>query len=182
MSPDECVEQFGDFALSLIGSWSRWGDSVDFEQAAVVGLLEACAAADWAAIECGDGREGHSSAVLFMAFARPYVVNELRVLAALAAPVSGLGRNWAAGDGLPVGVPFDESVDVARPDDGDADVLADLWAAASGLDTRAESVLLGTYMLGHSDKFMAEFFGVSERHVRRLRADALEEVRLRYAD
>ena len=104
------------------------------------------------------------------------------MLAALAAPVSGLGRNWAAGDGLPVGVPFDESVDVARPDDGDADVLADLWAAASGLDTRAESVLLGTYMLGHSDEFMAEFFGVSERHVRRLRAGALEEVRLRYAD
>ena len=183
MSPDECVEQFGDFALSLIGSWSRWGDSVDFEQAAVVGLLEACDAADWAAIECGDGREGHSSAGLFMAFARPYVVNELRLMAALAAPVSGLGRNWAEAGGLPVGVMFDESVDVVSPvESGDADILADLWAAASGLDTRAESVLLGTFMLEHTDKFMAEFFGVSVRTVERVRAAALVEIRLKYAN
>ena len=183
MSPDECVERFGSFAMSRIGSWSRWGSREDFEQAAMVGLLEACDAADWAAIECGDGRDGHSSAVLFMAFARPYIVNEFRLMAALAAPVSGLGRNWTDADGLPVGVMFDESVDVASPvESGDADILADLWAAASGLDTRSESVLLGTYMLEHTDEFMAEFFGVSERHVERLRAAAIEEVRLRYAD
>ena len=45
MSPDKCIEQFGDFALSLVGSWSRWGSREDFEQAAVVGLMEACSAA-----------------------------------------------------------------------------------------------------------------------------------------
>ena len=182
MGPDECVEQFGSFAMSLIGSWASWGGVDEMEQAAMLGLLEANSRADWAAIECGDGRDGHSSETLFMSFAKPYIVNELKTQALLSFPVSGAGDRWGLVDGLPSAVPFDESVDVARPDDGDADVLADLWAAASGLDTRAESVLLGTYMLGHSDEFMAEFFGVSERHVRRLRADALDEVRLRYAD
>lgn len=183
MSPDECVDEFGAFAYSLVGSWARWGSRDDFEQAAVVGLLEACAAADWEAIECGDGREGHSAAALFMGFARPYVLNELKLVAAMSSPVSGLGRNWSGADGLPVGVPFDESVDVVAPaDEGDADVLADLWAAASGLDTRAESVLLGTYMLEHTDEFMAEFFGVSVRTIERLRAYSIDEVRLRYAD
>ena len=121
--------------------------------------------------------------MLFMSFARPYIVNELRIMASLAAPVSGLGRNWPEAGGLPVGVLFDESVDVAAPvESGDADILADLWAAASGLDTRAESVLLGTFMLEHTDEFMAKFFGVSERTVERLRAAALVQVRLRYAD
>ena len=183
MNPEACVEQFGAFALSLIGSWSRWGSREDFEQAAIVGLLEAGAAADWVAIEEGDGREDHTPAVLFMVYARRFIVSEFRLVAASSSPVSGLGRNWVEAGGLAVGVPFDEAVDMAEPDGGgEADLLADLWAAASGLDVRSESVLLGTYMLDHTDEFMAEFFGVSVRTVERLRASALAEVRLRYAD
>jgi DNA-directed RNA polymerase specialized sigma24 family protein len=181
MSPDECVEQFGSFAMSLIGSWSRWGGVDEMEQAAILGLLEANSRADWAAIECGDGRYGHSPDRLFMSFARPYIVNELKTQALLSFPVSGAGDRWGLSHGMPSAVSFDESIDAAPTvESGDANILADLWAAASGLDTRAESMLLGTFMLGYNDEFMAEFFGMSERHVRRLRADALVRLRAEY--
>jgi|TARA_R110000803_G_scaffold45754_1_gene96227 DNA-directed RNA polymerase specialized sigma24 family protein len=184
VSPDECVEEFAAFAYSLIGQWHKWSTVQDMEQAAIVGLLEACSRADWDAISAGDGRADHDPAKLFMSFAHHYIVNELKAQALLRFPVSGAGSKWHMADVLPVSVSLDAGVELASPDlsGQDQDVVSDMWAAASGLDVRSESIVLGSYMLGHSDAYMADFFGVSTQRVGQLRAAALVKMRETYTD
>ena len=184
MTADECYDKYAGFAYSLIDKWHRWGGMDEMRQAAMLGLLEAHAAADWAAIAGGDGRADHSADAVFMEFARGYIEIEFKRQALLSYPVSGVGRKWELRHGLPNRASLDavEDMPAYGGDGSDADVVADLIAAASGLDTRSESIVLGSFMWGHSDDYMADFFGVTTQHVGRLRDAALVEMRDTYRD